>query len=238
MARFLRALPCLLLLAILDAAAQSPVVVYRCVDASGHVSLGDVPCAGGAREEVKSMQRPVDGPPLRVAAPALAEPREPASPRTVYLRTPQPMYECVTPEGSRYTSETGDGNPRWVPLWTLGYSPRGGRGHRDGSGGRTPPEPLRPGPLGGYVGAPRPTPGPAVSQGHRPPHRQHIGAGGTWIRDTCHPLPQHEVCSRLLERRDAIRKRFFNAQEGERDTLRVEERGINARLDADCGATG
>ena len=57
---------------------------------------------------------------------------------------------------------------------------------------------------------------------------------GTWVRDSCHPLPQAEVCARLADRREAIRKRFFNAQERERDTLRVEERGINARLAADC----
>ena len=58
---------------------------------------------------------------------------------------------------------------------------------------------------------------------------------GTWIRDTCHSLPQQEVCARLLDRRDEIRRRFFNAQESERNVLRREERGLNARLSADCG---
>ena len=32
----------------------------------------------------------------------------------VYLSPPKPMYECTTPEGETYTSDTGDGNPRWV----------------------------------------------------------------------------------------------------------------------------
>jgi hypothetical protein len=59
---------------------------------------------------------------------------------------------------------------------------------------------------------------------------------GTWIRDTCYALPQGEVCDRLMDRRDEIRRRFFNAMPSERDVLRVEERGINARLDNDCGA--
>lgn len=36
-------------------------------------------------------------------------------------------------------------------------------------------------------------------------------------------------------RSDAIRTRFFNAQEKERDSLRIEERSVNARLDNDCG---
>jgi len=62
-----------------------------------------------------------------------------------------------------------------------------------------------------------------------------IGGGGTWIRDQCALLPPREACARLRDRRDAIRTRFFNAQEKERDALRLEERGINARLDDDCG---
>ena len=56
-----------------------------------------------------------------------------------------------------------------------------------------------------------------------------------WIRDDCYALPQAEVCARLLDRRDEIRPRFFNAMPSERDMLRVEERSINARLDEDCG---
>src|SRR5690606_35968610 len=117
---------CLLaaLLVPVGARAADPVTVYRCTDASGHVTLGDVPCAPGSTQQVRTMQRPVDGP-----APAVAEivapppAREPAvpAPQVVVVHAPQPMYECVTPDGERYTSDTGDGNPRWVPLWTLGY---------------------------------------------------------------------------------------------------------------------
>jgi hypothetical protein len=55
------------------------------------------------------------------------------------------------------------------------------------------------------------------------------------VRDDCHALPQGEVCARLVDRRDALRTRFFNAQQRERDTLRVEERGLDARLAQDCG---
>ena len=55
------------------------------------------------------------------------------------------------------------------------------------------------------------------------------------MRDACHVLPQAETCDRLRDRREEIRKRAFNAQANERATLRVEERGINARLAEDCG---
>ena len=225
------------------ARAAEPVTVYRCTDASGHVTLGDVPCAQGSDEQVRTMQRPVDRP-----LPPPPEPRpEPATeappPQVVTVRTPQPMYECVTPDGERYTSDTGEGNPRWVPLWTLGY----GSGWRGGSRGG-PPAGSSGGALGdfyadrpawGRVGAPTPRPDPPTSGRGRPdrPSRPHRGLGGpgTWVRDTCHALPQGEVCSRLVDRREQIRQRFFNAQPSERDALRVEERGINARLAADCG---
>ena len=61
------------------------------------------------------------------------------------------------------------------------------------------------------------------------------GTPGTWVRDTCHALPQAEVCARLSDRRSELRRRFFNAQESERNVLRREERGLNARLADDCG---
>jgi hypothetical protein len=129
------------------------------------------------------------------------------------------MYECTTPDGDRYTSEDGSGNPRWVPLWTLGYYAVGRPTRSSGSAIAQPPS-SSPGPM-------------------RPPHggihRPVIGGGGTWIRDQCAMLPPRETCARLRDRRSEIRTRFFNAQEKERDTLRVEERGINARLDNDCG---
>jgi hypothetical protein len=239
------ALAALFLLPASTAAAQASgaVTVYRCVDAKGHVTLGDAPCPAGEKEEMRTMQRPLDAaataPVSRVVAPTAQTP--PPAPEIVVLRPPQPMYECIAPDGTRYTSDTGDGNPRWVPLWTLGY--RSGRSH----GGR-PGANLATGrldeyhsrrPLGGWVGAPAPVPpAPSSGGGHRPPLRPpphgYAGAPGTWVRDTCHALPPAEVCARLRDRREEIRRRFFNAQESERSELRREERGINARLEADC----
>ena len=49
-------------------------------------------------------------------------------------------------------------------------------------------------------------------------------------------LPPREACARLRDRREQIRTRFFNAQEKERDALRLEERSVLARLDNDCGS--
>lgn len=173
-------------------AAVEQVTVYRCVAADGRVTLRDSPCARGERQEVRNMLQPKDAPPRPTApAPAMPTPASPATPPTlVVVRTPQPMYECTTPDGERYTSANPEGNPRWVPLWTLGW-------------------PV-------YEGA-------------------WTNTAGTWIRDACSALPQAEVCARLDDRRDEIRRRFFQAMPSERARLEVERRGLEARMDIDCG---
>ena len=221
----------LVLLAAFAAApcAAQDVTIYRCVDAKGHLALRDSPCKAGEKQDIKTMQRPVDAP-KRHVEPAPEEHHAPAYVDeghyhdVTYVTPPRPLYECITPDGERYTSDSDQGNPRWVPLWTLGYpmvplTRRGivastdlaithGSVHIDGSH---------------TVLAP-PVPVPRYAYG-----------AGTWVRDDCHELPQQEVCARLRDRRDEIRHRFFNAMPSERDVLRVEERGVNARLDNDCG---
>jgi hypothetical protein len=204
-------------------APAAGVTIYRCTDAKGQLTLRDTPCRKGERQETRAMVRPKDAPRRPAPEPPRAAQEAVAPTRVVVVSPPRPMYECVTPDGERYTSETGDGNPRWVPLWTLGYPVHPVRAHEVGgtnirvtgrhfeitSGTR-------------HVGPVGPVFPPAA-----------YGAG-TWIRDQCHALPPAEACARMVDRRDAIRRRFFNAMPSERDVLRVEERGINARLANDC----
>ena len=203
--------------------AADQVTIYRCIDAQGRLALRDTPCRKGERQETRTMQRPKDAPP-RPSAPSPSATRDAATPpaRVVVAYPPRPMYECVTPDGDRYTSDSPEGNPRWVPLWTLGYpvypvGPRTRSGVDFRLGNRNVEV------TGGSHVVTGPLPSPAA-----------YGAG-TWIRDRCHALPPAEVCDRLVDRRDEIRRRFFNAMPSERDVLRVEERGINARLAQDCG---
>ncbi len=211
---------CLLLPFAGSACAQAhppaTVTVYRCTDARGKVSLQDAPCAKGQAQQAREMLRPADAPSPRAASlpPTATPPPVSPEPRTVYLAPPRPLYECTTPEGRRYTSDDSRGNPRWVPLWTLGHPV------------------VRPhSVLGDNIGHP--------DRVMHPPHRDInwpvATGGGRWIRDDCIMLPPVEACARLRDRRSELRTRFFNAQEKERDVLREEERGINARLDNDCG---
>ena len=207
------------------AAAQDSFKVYRCTAGDGRVALRDTPCPDGQAEQVRTMQTPKDAPAPPVQPPPAIEtiPAAAAQPvveRVVVLRTPQPLYQCTTPDGDSYTSDTAAGNPRWVPLWTLGYPPPVPRGTR-------PPLAITGGTVAiddSGVTLRRPGVGPRWMAG-----------AGTWVRDTCHQLPQAEVCARLRDERDEIRRRFFNAMPSEREVLRVQERGVNARLAADCG---
>lgn len=205
-------------------ATTATVTIYRCTDARGRLSLRDSPCPAGSRQEARSMQRPKDAPVQARPAPTApaGNPIAPPPP-VIVLRTPRPLYECVTPDGARYTSDTPEGNPRRLPAWTLGY-PVLQRATVIEPGGLD----IGYGP-GGWRGSYRsgsvrdvivPTP---------------AGYGAeTWVRDACHPLPQAEVCARLRERRDAIGTRRFNAQPSDRERLDRERRAVIERLAADC----
>lgn len=212
-------------------ASADEVTIYRCTDARGNATLRDTPCAKGQQQETRSMVRPKDAPNRIVdTTPAPRPEPAPAPTRTIVVAPPLPMYECRMPDGSTYTSDSPEGNPRWVPLWTLGYPVVTDGYSRPGStrivrhaDGTTDID-VRGGGYqhhDGYVRGPVPT---------------IAGYGaGTWVRDECHMLPPSETCARLRDRREEIGRRFFNAQPTERDQLNREQRGIDARLDNDCG---
>ncbi|MBN6114351.1 hypothetical protein JR063_22445 [Xanthomonas sp. CFBP 8700] len=63
-----------------------------------------------------------------------------------------------------------------------------------------------------------------------------VPAGSTLIRDTCNVLPPQEVCARLTDRRWELIRRYNSALQSERRALETEQRGIDARLDRDCGS--
>ena len=212
--------------------APAQVTIYRCTDARGQLALRDSPCRAGERQEVRSMLRPTDPPARRVAAaPAAPAKRGNAAAvlpptRVVYRTAPRPLYECTTPDGDRYTSETAEGNPRWVPLWTLGYPAVVGAPVVEGGYGARVEH--RAGGTLIRADAGRRWRGP----GYRTPVA--VGGAGTWVRDTCQPLPAAEVCDLLRDRREALDRRWFSALQGDRDEIQREQRRIDARLGEDC----
>ena len=213
----------LALLLLASPAAAEQLTVYRCTDDAGHVSLRDSPCPAGLREQTIDMQRPTDPPPaprVVVAEPASPPPTQVIETSIVHIQAPRPMYRCTTPDGDTYTSDTADGNPRWVPLWTLGvpaYWPRN--------------------PLGDRVGAPRPEPprdGPGAPD--RNPYAGVVYAPGTWVRDRCVRLPEAQVCDILREQKRELREEWFDAMPTRRAEVAEEERVLAERLARTCGS--
>lgn len=216
--------------------AAQTLTLYRCVDSHGVVSLQDAPCAAGQAQQVRSVTRPRDPPPRPAAAtppPPAATASASAPVQVVYRTPPRPLYECLTPDGERYLSDDDRGNPRWVPQWAAGYPsllphPR-----------PLPYPPVQPLQADVRVQAGAVTAtgriGTAYPSVYPSPYPPPVAVGGAWVRDDCAQLPQADVCAHLRDRRAALRTRFFNAQEKERDVLRREEHTLNARLDNDCG---
>jgi len=207
-------------------AQAAEVTIYRCTDAKGHLTLRDTPCRAGEKQESRSMVRPTDPPPRATPAAVPAPPtpaREPA-PRYIVVTPPQPLYECISPDGARYTSDTGEGRPRWEPLWAFGYPAVPVR-----SGGLSANVGFRSGGVRGNVriGDPQPHPPPVAIVPAVPM--------GQWLHDECHRLPQAEVCDRLRDERFELNRRWNIAQPSERAQIDRETRGIDARLTNDCG---
>lgn len=215
------------------AVVPAEVTIYRCTSAGGALTIRDSPCLKGEKQDVRTMQRPRDPAPATrpvAAPPAPVAPVANTSVQVVYITPPRPMYECVTAEGETYTSDDGEGNPRWVPYWSMGYPvvPRNGY---TGSASLSGNVSIGNGTLSFQSGDPLP-PRP------HPPRPGHGGAGyvpgGVWIRDTCHVLPQADVCARLSDRRYEILRRYGSAMPSERRALDLEQRSIDARIANDC----
>lgn len=119
-----------------------PVVIYRCTDASGALTVqNDEPCPAGSRQERTVIEPP---PPMPVyvpqtapPAPALAsphaEPRPPAAPEhpdapppariaDADRLPPPPIFRCHTPGNDRYITESSEPQSRCVPLQTIGIN--------------------------------------------------------------------------------------------------------------------
>lgn len=201
----------------LAATGTDSVRIYRCTTRGSPLTLQSAPCSSG-RQQVLEMQRPQDPPGRANPAPQSRAAPAPELPirdiRAVSVQPPQPMYECVSADGKRYTHDTAEGDLRLLPIWVYGH----------------PLGPLRPRP------GPRPaSPLPAHRpDAQAPPSTIIVPSPSVWVRDQCQALPQREVCTRLNDRRWALIKRYNSAMSGERKQLTREQHAIEERMDRDC----
>lgn len=234
--------------------SDDQVTIYRCTDTEGQLTLRDTPCRPDEQQQTTQMRRPRDPRPgstvvaAPVAAPVAVTEAPPAAAPAPMRTPPTPVYRCTTPDGDQYTSDSPDGNPRWVPMWTLGYPVTG---HRPGG---YPAPPVRPASRGAHTGRAspptrndrpefvfdsvgRPTPKPSRSQ-PGVPGRLPIGGvvqgPGIWVRDACTRVPQVEVCDDLRDRRRTLTRRYNSALQSERQQIDNEKRRIDTQLAREC----
>ena len=109
--------------------ARAGVVIYRCTDAFGRLTVqNDVPCPKGSKQRKQVIDTPPPMPayrapaaaptpkPVAPAAPAVAPLVEAATP----LLPPPPLFRCHTAENDSYLSEDGAPSPRCVAQDVVG----------------------------------------------------------------------------------------------------------------------
>jgi len=132
-------------LSVLAPASAQGVVIYRCTDANGALTIqNNTPCPKGSKQERRVMEaapsssappfvlQPSSPPPVRVP-PALRTPPATPPPATPPFaeepdaavadadRLPPPwLYECRSHNDDSYLSENGEPKPRCVTLSTTG----------------------------------------------------------------------------------------------------------------------
>lgn len=118
-----------------SARAQNEILIYRCVDASGGVTIqNDTPCPKGTQQTVKKIGAvqtmrtpdvmvppppkapPPPAPPKDAAPPAAAAPPPPPPPPA----PPPPLFQCRTWEDRDYLSDTGTPPATCVPVQSRG----------------------------------------------------------------------------------------------------------------------
>ncbi len=112
------------------------VTFYRCTDASGALTVQNMPCPKGTQQTTKVMQAAATPPPVVAPAsapaaamlpvlsaaphaPVVAAPKPPPAPPVVRKALP-PLFQCRTREGQNYLSETGDPPGRCLSLRVTG----------------------------------------------------------------------------------------------------------------------
>ncbi len=232
-------LPSILLLSLVCGgwARAEQLTIYRCTDAKGKQTLRDSPCKRGEKQQTQEMLRPRDAKPVTSRTIRTPRPREVETVRYVMQSTARPLYACITPDGQRYLSETGEGQPRWTPGWAVDaypypYPPATiGRYHGDlrwsGRHGS-----VRIGGERQYIAG-----APVIGRPVHPitPVVPVMAAGSYWVRDACSALSPSETCDVLSDRRHEIRVRYSQAMPNERRLLDSESATLDNRMRQECG---
>ncbi|MEQ1511957.1 MAG: hypothetical protein ABL934_04670 [Lysobacteraceae bacterium] len=111
------------------ARAQDNVTIYRCVDASGAVTLqNDVPCPKGSQQTVRKIgvlptipapPAPVVKPPAAAPAPQSTPPAPPPAPAVARIAPPA-LFQCRTWDERDYLGDTAEPPATCAPVQSVG----------------------------------------------------------------------------------------------------------------------
>jgi len=117
-------------------AAHAQLVIYRCTDASGAVTLQNgTPCPKGSKQQKKVMETPAPAAaPAPIAPPAVSPSPQPApvvaptpvpappppEPVATPKQPPPALFECRTWDNTRYFGENPQPPPRCAPMQVTG----------------------------------------------------------------------------------------------------------------------
>jgi hypothetical protein len=208
-------------LAAMATARADEVTVYRCVAPAGAIAFQDHPCPKDSLQQVRQMMRPRHAPP-RPEPIAVSQPvQRPPQPRAP--RDPQPLYQCTTPNGDSYVSQSGTPQGSYAPLWTMGYGDYSASGRPAGNGARGRSQ---------RTNGPRQFRGGATGQAGLDPY-----GPVTYVQDTCVRMQQRDVCQSLRDRDSALGTQIFNAQPDDREVYEREQKSVENQLQNDCSGT-
>lgn len=199
---------------VLCAGPAQAISVYRCVTAEGAISFQDMPCASDSRSQTiqlsdaPALAAPTSVMPAGQDAPAKATPNSQAS-------MPTPPAEssallCQREDGTRYLSETGNGEQRAVPLASLGV-----------------PQDSLAEAYGGHDGIGVSAPGLRQVPVDRS-WRGQAGALYVWVEDPCERIRGADLCefldSQVVDAERRLRLAFSDTQAQVRNELDAARR--------------
>jgi hypothetical protein len=118
--------------------ARAAVVIYRCTDSFGRLTVqNDVPCPKGSKQRKQVIDTPPPMPAYRAPAATPAAPKPvvpvtpaatPAADAAATLLPPPPLFRCHTVENDSYLSEDGVPSPRCIAQDVVGLDGAPGAG--------------------------------------------------------------------------------------------------------------
>lgn len=112
-----------------SAEARAGIVIYRCTDAFGRLTVqNDVPCPKGSRQQKQVIEPPPPMPAYRAAPAIVVAPQAeapaaspaPAVPTPAAPLPPPPLFRCRTPDNDGYLAEDGSPSPRCLAMPLVG----------------------------------------------------------------------------------------------------------------------